>query len=223
MDLLEARGGPARARSSFAKELSDRFTTRLDDAMKRQVHETMARTLPAGSHAKSPLGDVYVLPAPGSASNPSPSPLETKILAILSRLDGVEESSRDIAEMGVLSALSPVGRDALPALERAMNDARPERARFAAQAIATIAPNVALPIFLRAIKEGDGFARGAASGGLEAIEPSSEISADFVAAVEPLLDLPALAPRASDLFVALARHLNASGCLARFDQGGRAP
>ncbi len=219
MDLLEARGDRPGA-LEFAKALTDRFGSRLDDTMKRQVHETMARTLPAGSHAKSPLGDVYVLPAPGSASNPAPSPLETKILAILSRLDVVEDKERNNVEVSVLSALAPVGRDALPVLERVMNDSRPERARFAAQAFAKIGQKDAIPGLVKAIREGDGFARASAVGGLAMVEANASTSPALVAAIEPLLGLASLAELRGRLIQQLAKHLGAAACLDRFERGG---
>lgn len=220
MDLLEARGDRAGA-LELARALTDRMSVRLDDAMKRQVHETMARALPAGSHAKSPLGDVYVLPAPGSASNPAPSPLEAKVAAILSRLDTATEGERGAVELDVLSALKPVGRDLLPLLERVLYGARPERARFAAQALAKVGRASAIPVLIKAVREGDGFARAAAIGGLEAIEPDADTSPEFVATVEPLL---AIVDRPSGdverLLLGLESHLDASACLDRYDRGG---
>ena len=218
-DLHEVRGERGAAVEDL-KLVTERFGDRLDDATKRRVHESLARLLPAGSHVRSPLGDVYVLPTPGAAANPVGSPLETKILAILSRLDEATPEQRASVEYAVQSALEPVGLEALPVLERVMNGDRPERARFAAQAYARLGKAASLPGLVKAIREGDGFTRASAIGGLAVLTPAAGVSVPFVIAVTPLLELPQVQDRRSLIRDALAPHLTNEDLLAREAAGG---
>ncbi len=67
LELLEQRGEKTAA-LEVAVALTERLSARLDDDAKRKVHEAMARMLPAGSKARSPLGEIYVVPPANAPS-----------------------------------------------------------------------------------------------------------------------------------------------------------
>jgi hypothetical protein len=87
LELLEQRGEKTAA-LEVAVALTERLSARLDDDAKRKVHEAMARMLPAGSKARSPLGEIYVVPPANAPS--AASPHEAKVFALQPRVDARE-------------------------------------------------------------------------------------------------------------------------------------
>ncbi len=218
-DLLEVRGKRSDA-LDLLRTVTERLTSRLDEEQKRRVHEAMARLLPAGSHARSPLGDVYVLPAPGSVAVSAASPLDAKILALLARLDDVDPQQRNNVENQIRQALDVVGKDALPTLERAMNSERLDKAQFAAREYARIGKADALPGLERTLREGDGFARGAAVQALLSLQKGDDVSPALVLVLDRIFDLPTLADRRQALLWTLTNHLSEEELLRRQAAGG---
>lgn len=198
LELLEARGDRAGALEA-AQALTARHAARLDDEGKRRVHEAMARLLPAGSHARSPLGDVYVVPGPTAAAA---SPLDAKVRALLPRV-GADPSAAE----AVLADVAVIGADALPALERILREERLDLATFAARGLARMGTAGAIDALGRALRAGDGFARSAAVRGLYDVRARGSAAPLDAAAVErlrALLDDPALADAAEPLRQAFA-------------------
>jgi HEAT repeat protein len=212
LELYEARGEKPAA-VEVANALTERYTTRLDDEGKRRVHEALARLLPAGSKARSPLGEVYVVPSGSGTSSPS-SPLEAKVLAML------EKPAKGFTTEDVLRDLALVGRDAMPILERALRNEQLEKAQFAARALARIGGTGAVAVLAKAVREGDGFTRSAALRGLSEISAKPESSPTVVAAVVPLYEDPAFEDVRPSLRNLLLTHLSDERLLARHAAGG---
>ena len=185
LELLEQRGEKTAA-LEVAAALTERLSARLDDDAKRKVHEAMARMLPAGSKARSPLGEIYVVP-PANASSAA-SPLEAKVFALLPRVDAANARS-DAGEVEtVLRDVGLIGADAVVPLAKILRTERFDHAQFAARALAQIATPEAIDVLVAAAKEGDGFVRTAAVDGLQRVGPSAIGSPAIMRAVSPLLD-----------------------------------
>lgn len=219
-DLLELRGKKTEA-FAVLDTITERYAARLDDAQKKKVHDAIARLLPAGSRARTPLGEIYVLPAPGASPAGGTSPLDAKILGLLSRLDDVSGTDRLQVENSIRQALDVVGKDALPTLERAMNSERLDKAQFAAKEYARIGGKDAVAGLEKTIREGDGFARGAALQAMRTgLGKGPEASPAVVAAVDRLM-----APVKDDgqrrtLLNILSQHLSDENLLKRHEAGG---
>lgn len=210
LELLEQRGEKTAA-LEVAVALTERLSARLDDDAKRKVHEAMARMLPAGSKARSPLGEIYVVPPANAPS--AASPLEAKVFALLPRVDAGEIEV-------VLRDVGLIGADAVVPLAKILRTERFDHAQFAARALAQIATPAAIDVLVAAMKEGDGFVRSAAVGGLRAIPTSPTASPAFVKAVPSLLDDPALVALRSGLRSLLARHADDADVARRLAAGG---
>jgi|GEM_PF-2941484 len=218
LELLEIRGERTAA-LEVAALLTERLSTRLDDAGKRKVHEAMARMLPAGSKARSPLGEIYVVP-PASATSGAASPLEAKVLALLQRVDAADPANQPLAGVAVLRDVKLIGSDAVAPLAKILQTERFDHARFAALALAQIGTPEAIEVLVTSAREGDGFARTAALAGLYALAPSPAASPACVKAVAPLLDDPALAGSRVLLRDILAVHADDAEVTRRMAAGG---
>ncbi len=219
LELLEVRGEKTAA-LEVAAFLTERLSTRLDDDGKRKVHEAMARMLPAGSKARSPLGEIYVVP-PATATTSAASPLEAKVLALLPRVDAAAASNQPGAVDLVLRDVKLIGGDAVGPLAKILRTERFDHAQFAARALAQIATPEAIEVLVTSAREGDGFVRTAAVAGLSAVEPSPEASPAYVKAVAPMLFEPAFAGAARNtLLVRLADHVDDADVTRRMQAGG---
>lgn len=217
LELLEQRGEKTAA-LEVAVALTERLSARLDDDAKRKVHEAMARMLPAGSKARSPLGEIYVVPPANAPS--AASPLEAKVFALLPRVDAANARGHATEVETVLGEVGLIGADAVVPLAKILRTERFDHAQFAARALARIATPEAIDVLVAAMKDGDGFVRTAALAGLRAVQPSPTASPAFVKAVAPLLDDPALAASRLVLRYELSRRVDDAEVERRLTAGG---
>ncbi|MBL9089354.1 MAG: HEAT repeat domain-containing protein, partial [Planctomycetia bacterium] len=217
LELLEQRGEKTAA-LEVAAALTERLSARLDDDAKRKVHEAMARMLPAGSKARSPLGEIYVVPPANAPS--AASPLEAKVFALLPRVDAANARGHATEVETVLGEVGLIGADAVVPLAKILRTERFDHARFAARGLARIATPEAIDVLAAAVKDGDGFVRTAALAGLRAVQPSPTSSPAFVKAVAPLLDDPALAASRMVLRHELSRRVDDAEVERRLTAGG---
>lgn len=218
LELLEQRGEKTAA-LEVAVALTERLSARLDDDAKRKVHEAMARMLPAGSKARSPLGEIYVVPPANAPS--AASPLEAKVFALLPRVDAAAAAAQPGAVDLVLRDVKLIGGDAVGPLAKMLRTERFDHAQFAARALAQIATPEAIDVLATSAREGDGFVRTAAIAGLGAVEPSPEASPAFVKAVAPMLFDPAFAgPSRGTLLHRLSTHVDDADVTRRMQAGG---
>jgi HEAT repeat protein len=219
LELLEVRGERTAA-LEVAAFLTERLSTRLDDDGKRKVHEAMARMLPAGSKARSPLGEIYVVP-PATATSAAASPLEAKVLALLPRVDAAAASNQPGAVDLVLRDVKLIGGDAVGPLAKILRTERFDHAQFAARALAQIATPEAIEVLVTSAREGDGFVRTAAVAGLGAVLPSPEASPAYVKAVAPMLFESAFAGASRNvLLFRLADHVDDADLVRRMQARG---
>lgn len=217
--LQEERGARADALATLGLA-TERFASRMDEATKRLVHESMVRLLPPGSKARSPLGEVYVVRASGAASSPS-SPLDDKIRDLLSRIDTAEPTVQWQVRQQIEQSIASVGREALPVLERMMFAERPERAEVAAAMVAAIGGVDALPALERGLFEGDGFTRAAALQAVLVVGEKDEAERRRLGeALDRLVADPRLQASRSGLLDRLTQVLPEAELLARHRAGG---
>ncbi|MFO0933461.1 MAG: HEAT repeat domain-containing protein [Planctomycetota bacterium] len=217
LELLEQRGEKTAA-LEVASALTERLSARLDDDAKRKVHEAMARMLPAGSKARSPLGEIYVVPPANAPS--AASPLEAKVFALLPRVDAANARNDAREVETVLRDVGLIGTDAVVPLAKILRTERFDHAQFAARGLARIATPEAIGVLVAAVKDGDGFVRTAALAGLREVQPSPTASPAFVKAVAPLLDDPALAASRLVLRYELSRRVDDAEVERRLTAGG---
>jgi hypothetical protein len=214
--LQEERGAVSEALATLVLA-TERFATRMDEATKRQVHEALVRLLPPGSTARSPLGQVVVVRAdPGAAAT---SPLDEKIRNLLSTIDTADPSAQHVVRQQIQQALAAVGKEALPALERILFGDRPARGALAAEMLARIGGIDALPVLERAVREGDGFTRGAALGALDSVTWGEEENRRVAEVADRLLAQSDDASARQRLLALLRRRLPPPALLERHRAG----